>query len=194
MGRARSATHLVAKWQPAQRATWLGSAPAWAPACSTDLQEAAAGGSSLPTNRSTRHRAWRCLRRQHPSRLCASPLPAPAARPPSAPQELDLIRLKREAKAKGGFYVEPEAKLVFVVSRRRRRRRGGGAYVLRMLCAAASPSCVQPLLRVLRALLACGTLAAGGCARGVPRGILIETTAWGQLDGRRRMGRAGMRQ
>lgn len=31
------------------------------------------------------------------------------------PQEKDLIRLKREAKAKGGFYVEPEAKLAFVV-------------------------------------------------------------------------------
>lgn len=31
-------------------------------------------------------------------------------------QEADLIRLKREAKAKNGFYVEPEAKLVFVVS------------------------------------------------------------------------------
>ena len=30
-------------------------------------------------------------------------------------QEKDLIRLKREAKAKGGFYVEPEAKLAFVV-------------------------------------------------------------------------------
>lgn len=30
-------------------------------------------------------------------------------------QEKDLIRLKREAKSKGGFYVEPEAKLLFVV-------------------------------------------------------------------------------
>ncbi|CAL5224504.1 g7200 [Coccomyxa viridis] len=30
-------------------------------------------------------------------------------------QEKDLIRLKREAKTKGGFYVEPEAKLAFVV-------------------------------------------------------------------------------
>ncbi len=30
-------------------------------------------------------------------------------------QEKDLIRLKREAKAKGGFYVEPEAKVAFVV-------------------------------------------------------------------------------
>jgi len=29
--------------------------------------------------------------------------------------ESDLVRLKREAKLKGGFYVEPEAKLVFVV-------------------------------------------------------------------------------
>ncbi len=31
------------------------------------------------------------------------------------PQEKDLIRLKREAKAKGGFYVEPEGKLAFVI-------------------------------------------------------------------------------
>lgn len=30
-------------------------------------------------------------------------------------QERDLIRLKREAKAKSGFYVEPEAKLLLVV-------------------------------------------------------------------------------
>lgn len=30
-------------------------------------------------------------------------------------QEADLIRLRRAAKAKGGFYVEPEAKLVFVI-------------------------------------------------------------------------------
>ncbi|BDA49494.1 60S ribosomal protein L7 [Coccomyxa sp. Obi] len=30
-------------------------------------------------------------------------------------QEKDLIRLKREAKVKGGFYVEPEAKVAFVV-------------------------------------------------------------------------------
>ncbi|XP_024379772.1 large ribosomal subunit protein uL30x isoform X1 [Physcomitrium patens] len=29
--------------------------------------------------------------------------------------ESDLIRLKREAKLKGGFYVEPEAKLMFVI-------------------------------------------------------------------------------
>jgi hypothetical protein len=30
-------------------------------------------------------------------------------------QEKDVVRLKREARAKGGFYVEPEAKVVFVV-------------------------------------------------------------------------------
>jgi large subunit ribosomal protein L7e len=30
-------------------------------------------------------------------------------------QERDLIRLKREAKLQGGFYVEPEAKLLFVI-------------------------------------------------------------------------------
>lgn len=30
-------------------------------------------------------------------------------------QESDLIRLKREAKLKGGFYVEPESKLMFVI-------------------------------------------------------------------------------
>ncbi len=30
-------------------------------------------------------------------------------------QESDLIRLKREAKAKSGFYVPPEAKVIFVI-------------------------------------------------------------------------------
>jgi hypothetical protein len=30
-------------------------------------------------------------------------------------QEADLVRLKREAKASKGFYVEPEAKLAFVI-------------------------------------------------------------------------------
>eukprot|EP00268_Persea_americana_P039995 TRINITY_DN3968_c0_g1_i3.p1 TRINITY_DN3968_c0_g1~~TRINITY_DN3968_c0_g1_i3.p1 ORF type:complete len:120 (+),score=31.68 TRINITY_DN3968_c0_g1_i3:63-422(+) len=30
-------------------------------------------------------------------------------------QERELIRLKREAKLKGGFYVNPEAKLVFII-------------------------------------------------------------------------------
>ena len=30
-------------------------------------------------------------------------------------QEADLIRLKREAKAKNGFYVEPEGKVAFVI-------------------------------------------------------------------------------
>lgn len=49
------------------------------------------------------------------------------------PQEADLIRLKREAKAKGGFYVEPEAKVVFVVS--------GAVLVL----AAPSSRCLSPL-------------------------------------------------
>ena len=48
-----------------------------------------------------------------PPRLTRSPLP-PTHRP-ACLQELDRIRLKREAKAKNGFYVEPEAKLVFVV-------------------------------------------------------------------------------
>ncbi|MED6183029.1 60S ribosomal protein L7-4 [Stylosanthes scabra] len=32
-----------------------------------------------------------------------------------AEQEKELIRLKREAKLKGGFYVDPEAKLLFIV-------------------------------------------------------------------------------
>lgn len=32
-----------------------------------------------------------------------------------AAQEADLVRLKREARAKGGFYVEPEDKLIFVM-------------------------------------------------------------------------------
>lgn len=30
-------------------------------------------------------------------------------------QEKELIQLKREAKLKGGFYVEPEAKLLFII-------------------------------------------------------------------------------
>ena len=30
-------------------------------------------------------------------------------------QEADLVRLKRDARAKGGFFVEPEAKLMFVM-------------------------------------------------------------------------------
>jgi len=30
-------------------------------------------------------------------------------------QESDLVRLKRDARTKGGFYVEPEAKLMFVM-------------------------------------------------------------------------------
>ncbi len=30
-------------------------------------------------------------------------------------QEADLVRLKREAKAKNGFYCPPEAKLLFVI-------------------------------------------------------------------------------
>ena len=30
-------------------------------------------------------------------------------------QEKETIRLKREAKTNGGFYVEPEAKLAFVI-------------------------------------------------------------------------------
>jgi hypothetical protein len=30
-------------------------------------------------------------------------------------QEADVVRLKREAKTKGGFYCEPEAKVVFVM-------------------------------------------------------------------------------
>ena len=34
---------------------------------------------------------------------------------PACLQEQDLIRLKREAKAKNGFYVEPEAKMAFVI-------------------------------------------------------------------------------
>lgn len=41
-------------------------------------------------------------------------LPTPCFPPPAA-QERDLIRLKREAKANNGFFVEPEAKLVLVV-------------------------------------------------------------------------------
>lgn len=46
----------------------------------------------------------------HPSAACVLSALCPA-------QEADLVRLKREAKSKNGFYVEPEAKLVFVVSK-----------------------------------------------------------------------------
>jgi hypothetical protein len=35
--------------------------------------------------------------------------------PHSSLQEKDTIRLHREAKSKGGFHVEPEAKLAFVM-------------------------------------------------------------------------------
>lgn len=45
-----------------------------------------------------------------PPACCPPPLP-----PPKKQQEKDTIRLKREAKASGGFYVEPEAKLAFVM-------------------------------------------------------------------------------
>lgn len=50
--------------------------------------------------------AARCslLAAHHPPPRLAVPL-----------QEKDLIRLKREAKAAKGFYVEPEAKLAFVI-------------------------------------------------------------------------------
>ena len=33
----------------------------------------------------------------------------------TCPQEKDIVRLKREARSKGGFYVPPEAKVIFVV-------------------------------------------------------------------------------
>lgn len=39
----------------------------------------------------------------------------PLLLPQTILQEADLIRLRRVAKAKGGFYVEPEAKLLFVI-------------------------------------------------------------------------------
>lgn len=47
--------------------------------------------------------------------LLVSPLMAPCWPDISVSQENDLIRLKKEAKLKGGFYVEPEAKLMFVI-------------------------------------------------------------------------------
>jgi large subunit ribosomal protein L7e len=40
-------------------------------------------------------------------------------------QEKELVQLKREARLKGGFYVSPEAKLLFVV-----RIRGYGSVSL----------------------------------------------------------------
>ena len=46
----------------------------------------------------------------------APPSPLRSLRsPPSRPQEADLIRHPREAKAKSGFFVEPEEKLLFVI-------------------------------------------------------------------------------
>lgn len=45
-------------------------------------------------------------------------------------EQKELIRLKREAKLKGGFYVNPEAKLLFIV-----RIRG---YVILILIVVAS--------------------------------------------------------
>lgn len=50
-------------------------------------------------------------------------------------QEKDLIRLKREAKKKGGFYVEDEAKLAFVV-----RIRGINDMHPKVHCLQSSPS------------------------------------------------------
>ena len=50
-------------------------------------------------------------------------------------QEKDLIRLKREAKKKGGFYVEDEAKLAFVV-----RIRGINDMHPKVCCWQPSPS------------------------------------------------------
>lgn len=47
-------------------------------------------------------------------------MPASPRCPLPLRQESDLIRLKRQAKSKGGFYVEPEHKLLFVI-----RIRGG---------------------------------------------------------------------
>jgi hypothetical protein len=48
-------------------------------------------------------------------------------------QEKDLVQLKREARLKGGFYVSPEAKLLFVI-----RIRGYEAIsshlLIRLLC------------------------------------------------------------
>ena len=61
------------------------------------------------------------LARAGSRRACLRGGPRPARRPaPRPPQEYrdkerDLIRLKREAKAQKGFYVEPEAKLAFAI-------------------------------------------------------------------------------
>ena len=65
---------------------------------------------------------------------CSHGAAVPAVLPPCprpAPQEADLVRLKREAKAKNGFYVEPEAKLVFVVSSAAPRGCGCGCGCMR---------------------------------------------------------------
>ena len=56
-------------------------------------------------------------------------------------QEKDLIRLKREAKKKGGFYVEDEAKLAFVV-----RIRGINDMHPKVHCWRSSPSITSTVL------------------------------------------------
>ena len=75
-------------------------------------------------------------------------------------QEKDLIRLKREAKAAKGFYVEPEAKLAFVIRIRGLNKihpkvrapgiRGRARAAARRLCSAPPP---LPPLCALHTLL-----------------------------------------
>ena len=50
-----------------------------------------------------------------PSAHAQLTFPLPSFLPLSQSQEADLVRLKREARAKGGFYVPPEAKVMFVM-------------------------------------------------------------------------------
>lgn len=91
------------------------------------------------------------------SRCCPTPL---------RPQELDSIRLKREAKAKNGFYVEPEAKLVFVV-RGLGGVRGGVVRGWGVGCMAGGVGCVAGGV---------GCVAGGGwgAARGTFPGVCVK--------------------
>ena len=73
-------------------------------------------------------------------------------------QEKDLIRLKREAKKKGGFYVEDEAKLAFVV-----RIRGINDMHPKVHCWQASPSITSTVLA--DTLSSARTLAVLSCER-----------------------------
>ncbi|CAD6234775.1 unnamed protein product [Miscanthus lutarioriparius] len=55
------------------------------------------------------------INRKKAPRAARSSAPRQARRPEYNACEKELVQLKREARLKGGFYVSPEAKLLFVV-------------------------------------------------------------------------------